>query len=78
MLGLIRLFKELKRLKVQRKRYCIKREIHFGVDTDDYVFCLIPTIVFSPWTRRYNGEAIIDIHWLHLHICIGRWARKRR
>ena len=75
MLGLIKLFKMLRRLRVQRKEHYIKREVKFSVDTNDYLFCFLPTIVFSPWPFRYNGEAIFDIQWLHMHITIGRWGR---
>lgn len=76
MLGLVKLFKTLRRLKVQRKHHYIKRVVDFHVDTHDYLFSFLPTIVFVPWPYRYNGEAIFDLHWLHMHIAIGEWARK--
>lgn len=76
MLGFVELFKALKMLKVQRNNYYIKREIKFGVDKKYYLFCILPTIIVSPWFCRVGGEAIVEIQWLHMHITIGKWMRK--
>lgn len=76
MLGFIDLFKTLRKFKVQRKHYHIKPEIRFGVDTKNFIFSLIPTVMVVPWVFRYHNEPIIDIQWLHLHITIGKWKRK--
>jgi hypothetical protein len=76
MLGIIELLKEMRRCKVQKKHYYIKPEISFGVDTHRYLFLLIPTIAFMPWTRRPTDVAIFDISWLNMRIGFGRWCRK--
>ena len=75
-MGLIKLFKKLRKLKIYRKNYYIKPEVQFHVDKDDYLFAFLPTIDFLPWIYRPNGVAIIDIWWLHMHITIGEWCRK--
>lgn len=76
MLGFIDLFKTLRRLKVQKNNYYIKREVKFGIDKQYYLFCLLPTIIVSPWPFRHGGEVIVEIQWLHMHINIGKWMRK--
>ena len=76
MLGLVELFKEKRRCKVQKKHYHIKPCIGFDVDTRNYLFILIPTIAFMPWTRRRPGTYLFDISWLNMRIgCFG-WERK--
>lgn len=68
------LFRKLKDCKPDRKKYWIKPIVGFAVDTRDYLFSFIPTVVWCPWIYRYpNTIGVVDIWWLHFHIYFGRW-----
>jgi hypothetical protein len=70
----MKLFDDLKRCKGNRKKYRIKPNIKFLVDTKNYYFSFLPTILWMPWIYRYtNSQGVIDIWWLHFHISIGKW-----
>ena len=70
------LFKKLKRCKPDRKKYRIKPIIRFEVDTRDYYFSFLPTVLWIPWIYRYpNSTGVVDIWWLHFHILIGKWEQ---
>ena len=71
----MKLYKRLKELKEQRKEYKIKPVVKFFADRG-YYFSVIPTVIFCPWIYRYPDDWVVDIWWLHFHICIGRWKRK--
>lgn len=73
-----KLFKRLKELKPKRKNYYIEPTIRFEVDDRNYLFCFIPTIIYTPWIYRHPHikEAILDICWLNMHILIGTWCVK--
>lgn len=71
-----KLFESLKRCKGHRKDYKIKWEVKFEVDDSNYIFSLLPTMVFVPWPYRYLRETIMDIMWLNCHITIGKWMSK--
>lgn len=67
------LLKKLKHCRPDRKKYRINPIFGFEVDRSNYLFSLLPTIVWCPWICRYNGFYVIDIWWLHLHIAFGKW-----
>ena len=73
---LIKLFKRLKELKPYRKEWKIEPHISFHVESTDYAFSFIPTIVWVPWINRYPDTKVIDIWWLNMHIAIGKWVYK--
>lgn len=69
-----KLFEDLKRCKDMRKDYRLKMTIRFDVDTYDYYFAFLPTVLFLPWVYRTRyRDGVIDIWWLNMHILIGRW-----
>ena len=70
----MKLIKDLKNCKVHRKVYKIKPTIEFSVDTEDYCFSFLPTILWMPWVYRYPDSSVIDIWWLNFHILIGKWV----
>lgn len=67
------LFKSLKELKPNRKKYRIKLTVKFMADKRNYLFSFIPTVVWTPWIYRHNWVSVVDIWWLHFHILIGKW-----
>jgi hypothetical protein len=70
----MKLFKRLKELKPDRKKYRVKPTIKFYVDKNDYYFSFLPTALWMPWIYRYpNSNGVVDIWWLNFHILIGRW-----
>ena len=69
----MKLFKRLKELKSYRKEYKIKPVVKCGADDRDYYFSLAPTITFQPWIYRQPRDWVVDIWWLHFHICVGEW-----
>lgn len=77
-MGLIKLFKRLRELRHNRKEYHIKPKITFRVDTHDYPFFLLPTILVQPWIYRYPGSYVIDIYWLNFFIGIGKFEPKKK
>lgn len=71
-----KLFEDLKRCKPIRKNYRLKMTVRFEVDTHDYYFAFLPTVLFLPWPyRSTTADGVIDIWWLNMHILIGRWER---
>lgn len=74
---MIKLLKKFKMHKPNRKKYRIKPHIGFAVDRDGYIFSLLPTVLVQPWMYRYPGHCIVDITWLHFHICIGVWENRK-
>lgn len=72
----MKLIEDLKNCKGHRKEYRIKPTFEFRVDTEDYYFSFLPTVLWMPWIYRYpNSVGLIDIWWLHFHILIGKWER---
>ena len=70
----MKLIKDLKNCKGYRREYRIKSTIKFIVDTEDYYFSFLPTVLWMPWVyRNPNSDGVIDIWWLHFHILIGKW-----
>lgn len=67
-----------KQCKPYRNDHYIKWNVHFTVDDDYYLFCLLPTIMIQPGPYRHQDAPIIDIAWFNMHICIGTWARKEK
>ena len=76
MLGIRKLIKTHRRLRVQKKNYYIRPKVRFHVDKEDYPFFILPTVLIQPWFRRYPGSSVIDIYWMHFIIAIGLWMRK--
>ena len=71
---LIKLFKDLKHLKPNRKNYRIKPTFRIKIDDHDYGFSFLPTVFWEPWIYRYpNLDGVVDIWWLNIHILIGTW-----
>lgn len=74
----MKLFKDYKDCKDYRKEYKVKPSIRFDIDKDHYYFSFLPTVIWMPWFYRHPGtDGIIDIWWLHFHILIGKWERKK-
>ena len=70
----MKLIKDLKKCKSDRKGYRIKPTIKFRVDKNHYSFSFLPTILWCPWIYRYpNCVGVVDIWWLNFHILIGKW-----
>lgn len=76
-MGLKNLLKQIRENRRYRKLYRIKPTTSFRIDTDRYIFVIIPTILCAPWVRRIPGSCIVEIAWLNFHIYIGEWAEKR-
>lgn len=71
-----KLFADLKRCKNSRGDCRVKPTIKFYIDTNDYYFAFLPTVLWLPWIYRYPGsEGVVDIWWLNMHILIGTWER---
>lgn len=68
-----KLFKNLWRLRKDRKDYRIKWCVKYYLDDWYYVFCLLPTITITPWIYRYPGSSIVNIHWLNFGIDFCKW-----
>ena len=72
-----KLFKALRECRPFKGKNRIKWRIRFFVDDYDYLFSLLPTIVFVPWPFRHIGTPVVEIVWLNFGIRIGEWnARK--
>ena len=71
-----KMFESLKRCKPHRKEYFIKWDVTFNVDNSYYLFALLPTILWEPWSFRYPESPIISIMWLNCTIAIGTWKNK--
>lgn len=69
-----KMFKDIKRCKGNND-WRIKWDVKFLID-DDFLFALLPTILFQPSIYRYPGTSIIDIWWLNMHLVFGEWMRK--
>lgn len=72
----MKLFKDLKKCKGNRKKYRIKPTIKFSKDIYGYCISFLPTIVWDFWIYRTPNSPVIDIWWLHYHILIGRWEKR--
>lgn len=72
---LLKLFKELYANRKYRKNWKIKGATFYNIDDLDYNFCLIPTIVVQPWTRRHADDMVVTIFWLNMVLGIGKWVR---
>ena len=64
----------LRRCRSERKEYKIDWKIVFEFDTRDYIFFLLPTIMFQPWPFRWRGVAVISICWFNMNLGIGIWT----
>ena len=73
-LKMIKLIKDMVRMRHDRKDYKIKWEINLGFEPS--ICSLLPTIVVQPWIYRYVDVGLIDITWLFWHLSIGTWKRK--
>lgn len=71
-----KLFNDLKNCKPIRKDYYVEPKVFFELDDRYFRFILLPTILFIPWTSRYEDASCCEIMWLNFHICIGIWRRK--
>lgn len=71
-----RLINSYKRCWHMRNDYHIVWKVKFAADKQDYLFSFLPTIMWSPFPRRYPNTYLFDIHWLYFHIGIGYWTRK--
>lgn len=67
---------KMRERKEARKQWYIKKYFKVQFDTDSYLICILPTIIFQPWRYRYPNCAVIDVTWLNFHITIGEWKRK--
>ncbi len=68
------LFQKYKSHKPYRKQYILKPKIEFRIDKDDYLFMLLPTIMFVPWFSRFPNSYAFEIMWLNINIGIGLWG----
>ena len=75
-MGLKKLFTVLKTNKGYRKDWYIKWKFECVVNTNDYMFFILPTIVWTPWPYRRHGEHILEIAWLNCAIGTGEWRRR--
>lgn len=71
---LIRKYKLFK--NIPHDDYYIDWNVKFEVDDNDYLFTILPTVVWQPFMLRYPNTAVLDIWWLNIHIIIGTWMRK--
>lgn len=46
------------------------------IDKEDYLYALLPTIIWMPWRYRYPNTFIVEFHWLIFHIGFGLWKHK--
>ena len=69
------LFQKYKRLKRYRKQYIVKPKIEIRIDRYDYLFALLPSIMFVPWFSRFPNSYAVVIMWLNINIGIGLWER---
>ena len=73
-----KLFRSLKQCKEDRKNWRINWRVAFEVDDDYYMFALLPTVGWQPWTFRRPNTSVIDIWWLNMHLVIGIWEVKSK
>ena len=59
-----------------RNQWKIRWKVWVQTDDEDYIFSLLPTILWQPWVVRAHNATVVTITWLNLHICIGRWERR--
>ena len=70
----MKLINDLKMCKGDRKKYRINPIFGIEIDTRNYLFSLLPTVLWSPWIYRYpNSIGVVDVWWLHIHIWFGKW-----
>lgn len=62
--------------KEMRKEYRIRAKVGFEIDKLDYVFFLLPTIVWQPWKHRYNNTYVVCLRWLIFTVAFGVWERR--
>ena len=72
----MKLIKDLKDLKKNRKNWVIKPSVKAVMDTDDYITCLFPTIVFQPWIYRSPNSYVVELWWLNFYVGFVRWERR--
>jgi hypothetical protein len=71
-----KLFKDLKNCRPYRDGDHIELSLRFWIDTEDYYFAFIPTVLYMPWPyRQPDSDGVIDIWWLNIHLLLGRWVR---
>ena len=60
------------------ENYKFKLTVRFDIDNENYMLAIVPTVVYTPKAYRYclDNDGVIDIWWLHFHICIGKWVRR--
>ena len=74
----IKLFKDLKACKPDRKNYQLKPKIRLDVDTKRYRCYILPTILYVPWIYRIPnvGLGALEIKWLNFTIVLGEWVMR--
>lgn len=73
----MKLIENLNRCRYLRKEYRIKPTFRFYIDTRHYYFSFLPTVLWMPWIYRHpNGDGVVDIWWLNLHLLFGTWELK--
>jgi len=76
-MGLKKLLNIMKQSKENRKDYWIKPCIKFWVDTNDYMFVWLPTVIWLPWPCRRPGDSIIEFAWLNMWLGLGKWEVRK-
>ena len=62
--------------KEMRKEYRIKPKIGFEIDKQNYLFFLIPTVIWQPWKYRYKDSYVVCLHWLNFAVGFGLWINE--
>ena len=72
---MIKLIKNLYRLREHRKEYRIRAKFAWEYDNHNYCFSFLPTIVWNPWICRHTRFYVVEFWWLNFHLCFGRWEK---
>lgn len=72
-----KLFDIIRSCKKYRNDYKIIWNFYAFVDHTDYLFCLLPTIYWQPWPFRQRDISVLEIQWLHMHVCLFKWVSIR-
>ena len=74
-----KLFNDRKKCKHLKKDRHVKPTVEFYIDTSNYDFAFLPTVLYIPWVYRMpDSEGVVDIWWLNCHILIGTECRGPR
>ena len=72
---MIKLIKNLHKLRDRRNQYRIRPKIAWECDQHDYCFSFVPTIIWCPWIYRNTRSYVFEFWWLNFHVAFGRWER---